>query len=299
MRRIRGVIEQFFKPKPKPKVRRVRPMAAGAKQDPAYVMYRALPFKKRRMNFTDWIYKNKLGVSALVLLILVLFFSFSIVKFEISTIKLAEGFFVEVPPEVVPPEEKEPEKSIEQLEIEKQMFEDIRNMASNEDSRLDQPLKDDRGTNANDLYEEAKRLEEQLNRSSQAYNKGVQEAEQLAIKKEDVKAKKSDTEQDAVRKDVKVQGNVTVSYSLGGRNATKLPVPAYKCENAGSVVVDIVVNQNGVVESATVSKSSSKTDSCLSEVAVNFARQTRFELGTSWPQKHTGTITYMFLAQKQ
>lgn len=267
------------------------------RSDPRYMIYRALPFTKRRMNFADWIYKNKLGVSTLVVVFIALFFAFLSVRLELTATDMVNGFFVELPPEeIVEPEpepiEKEQEKEIEQ--IEREMYNDVKNVAVNKNAKLDAGLKDDKGTKANDIYKEAQALQDRLNASRSAYEKGLAEAEAVARPRQsDQKKGTSDDKRD----DSNVKGKVTVSYELGGRRAVHLPVPAYKCEGGGEVVIDITVNHNGDVVTATVSKSTSQASSCLNDTAISFARQSRFEIGSSWPDKHKGTISYIFLNQ--
>lgn len=267
------------------------------RNDPRYVIYRALPFTKRRMNFADWIYKNKLGVSTLAIVFIVMFFAFLSVRLELTATDMVQGFFVELPPEeVVEPEPEKIEKEQEQTpeQIEREMYNDVKNVAVNKNAKLDAGLKDDKGTKANDIYKEAQALQDRLDASRSAYEKGLAEAEAVVRPRQSDQKKGSSEDK---RDDSNVKGKVTVSYDLGGRRASYLPVPAYKCEGGGEVVVDITVNKNGDVVAATVSKSTSQSNGCLNDTALSFARQSRFEIGSDWPDKHKGTISYIFLNQ--
>lgn len=94
------------------------------------------------------------------------------------------------------------------------------------------------------------------------------------------------------------QGPTRIYYDLPGRNHTYLPVPIYKCQGAGKVVLRIEVTQRGIVESAKViTAESSTSDPCLTETAVRTALISRFNSDISAPKTVTGTLTYHFVAQ--
>jgi hypothetical protein len=77
-----------------------------------------------------------------------------------------------------------------------------------------------------------------------------------------------------------------------------LPVPVYKCQGKGSVVVKIVVDQMGNVISAEPGISADYPDKdCLLEVARNFALKTRFEGNINAPKYHKAKIIYNFIPQ--
>ncbi len=267
------------------------------RNDPRYQLYKSLPFKKRKMDFTDWIYKNKLGVGAIVVTLVVFFFMFESIKINLTEIVLTDGFIMETPKEEVEEVEEEPKKEELTPEmLEQQIYEQVKNVSVNDNTRLDAGLKDDKGTNASEIYKEAQALEQKLNASKEAHNRDMQEIAQLERELEQ-SAKKKGGEDEKKIKDVNVDGKVTVRYDLGGRRASSLPVPAYKCEQGGEVVVSVTVNDNGDVIDAKVSKTSSRSNDCINDTALEFAKRTRFELGSEWPSKNKGTITYMFLNQ--
>ena len=81
------------------------------------------------------------------------------------------------------------------------------------------------------------------------------------------------------------------------RHSVHLEVPAYRCRRGGTVVVNITVNRNGNVVSASVDKGLSETDECMQQTAVGAARSSRFDINTSAPERQSGTITYVFVAQ--
>lgn len=99
--------------------------------------------------------------------------------------------------------------------------------------------------------------------------------------------------------DARIEGNVTVSFSLAAplRHAVRLPVPAYKCAGGGTVVVEIDVDRNGGVLSAAVDKGRSSGDECMVTAALEMALRSRFNVDSSAPRRQTGSITYVFVPQ--
>jgi TonB family protein len=92
------------------------------------------------------------------------------------------------------------------------------------------------------------------------------------------------------------QDGSSVSYKLGNRYARKLPIPVFKCENGGKIVVDIQVNPNGRVVKATVNPASDP-DEQLQETAVDAALRALFNAKGDAPALEYGTITYNFVKQ--
>jgi TonB family protein len=88
-----------------------------------------------------------------------------------------------------------------------------------------------------------------------------------------------------------------VSYTLDGRKASHLKIPAYRCYGAGDVTVIITVNPQGQVINAQVMDAVSANDQCLRNFAVRAARLSRFSASNTAPAKQTGEILYRFIAQ--
>ena len=149
-------------------------------------------------------------------------------------------------------------------------------------------LKDDRNTDADQLYRDAERLAQDL--------KDGQHRQQ-----DDPK----DYVQDPVtppsgpkpRKQETYSGPSVLSWSLDGRKATHLPIPAYRCIGAGEVTVIITVNNQGTVVDAKVDDGSSSGDGCLRSFATRAARLSKFNASSTAPARQMGTITYLFIAQ--
>ena len=123
-------------------------------------------------------------------------------------------------------------------------------------------LKDDRNTDAARLYADAEKLADEL-RSGQGHA---------------------------------IEASV-LSYSLDGRKASHLRIPAYKCYGGGEVTVIIVVDPSGRVLNAKVMDEISSTDQCLRDFAIRAARLSRFSVSRTAPPRQTGEIVYRFIAQ--
>ena len=159
----------------------------------------------------------------------------------------------------------------------------IRNVTVNRSA-----LKDDRGTNAEDLYKEAERLAQEL---KDGQNRQVEDPEAFASAADPVKPQPEQVP------DKPYSGPSVLSWSLDGRKASHLPIPAYRCYGAGEVVVIIAVNNRGDVVNAKVNEELSSTDGCLRSFAIRAARMSKFSSSTTAPERQMGTITYAFIAQ--
>lgn len=149
-------------------------------------------------------------------------------------------------------------------------------------------LKDDRGTDAGKLYEDAERLR-------QALSDGLRE-ESPGDYADPVPEPQRRVEDKPVS-DTPYSGPSVVSYELGGRKASHLDIPAYRCMGAGMVTVIITVDNAGRVVNAKIQEELSSEDSCLRDFAVRAARRSRFSSDPSAPARQTGNIVYQFIAQ--
>ena len=147
-------------------------------------------------------------------------------------------------------------------------------------------LKDDRGTNAEELYKDAERLQQELNNGAPL----PKDEQVYEYKKQDAGSPKKSSEST-------YSGPSVVSYELEGRKASRLSIPAYRCMGAGMVTVIITVDPQGNVINAKVEDSLSSPDACLRNFAVRAARLSKFSSSTSAPPKQIGNIVYQFIAQ--
>ena len=148
-------------------------------------------------------------------------------------------------------------------------------------------LKEDRGTNAEELYKEAERLAREL---QDGQNRADESQDSFAAVQEEKKESKKEESKP-------YSGPSVLSWSLDGRKASRLPIPAYRCYGAGEITVIITVNNRGDVVNAKVDESVSSTDGCLRTFAVRAARLSKFSASPEAPARQMGTITYAFIAQ--
>ena len=144
-------------------------------------------------------------------------------------------------------------------------------------------LKDDRGTDADELYRDAERLARELQGGFEVPDDGfVTSAPDNSGKQKEEK---------------KYSGPSVVSSYLEGRKASKLSIPAYRCMGAGEVTVLITVDNSGTVIAAKVDEGVSSTDGCLRSFAIRAARLSRFSADAKAPARQNGNIVYKFIAQ--
>ena len=149
-------------------------------------------------------------------------------------------------------------------------------------------LKDDRNTDADQLYRDAERLAQDL-RDGQ--NRQMEDPEDFV---QDPVTPPSDPKP---RKQEAYSGPSVLSWSLDGRKASRLPIPAYRCVGAGEVTVIITVNNQGTVVDAKIDDGASSGDGCLRSFATRAARLSKFNASMTAPARQMGTITYLFVAQ--
>lgn len=93
------------------------------------------------------------------------------------------------------------------------------------------------------------------------------------------------------------KGKSNIRYLLGNRYHVQLPIPVYLAQGGGEVIVDIVVNRNGEVLSATPRENTKLSDPTIFAYAKQAAEKTIFNSDSKAPEKEHGTITYVFVAQ--
>lgn len=91
-------------------------------------------------------------------------------------------------------------------------------------------------------------------------------------------------------------GGEGITFNLSGRSAESLPKPTYPGQEEGIVVVQVTVDQNGVVTKAEPGvRGSTSLNSGLLNAAKRAALSTRFNPDKNAPAFQTGTITYRFV----
>ncbi len=178
---------------------------------------------------------------------------------------------------------KDVSKRIEEMLAAAQMSRsEIKNIAVDAGSHL----KDDRNTDAEQLYKDAERLANELKKGQNAQEDAREETIELPSKENKSDEKKKE-----------YSGPSVVSYNLDGRKASHLKIPAYRCYGCGDVTVIITVDPQGNVIGAKVLDEISSSDSCLRSFAVRAARLSKFSASSSAPARQNGEILYRFIAQ--
>ena len=249
-----------------------------------------LPFDNRKQDAGEWAYDHRVGLSVMVIAYLVVGIVFFASKIVIGSKPHMQGIYVDL-------------QTLEELEAEKERLEReiamkqndidwsaIRNLQSNE-SMLNENLRDDRGTNTSEINESASAVAAGMAANRAAYEAGLAEAQSI-LNADRTNANDKPRE----RQDSKYTGGVTVRFEFRNpvRTSRDLVVPAYKCESGGQVVVAVVLNTGGEVISARVT---SGGDERMREEALKAARASLFNIDSSAPARHSGTITYTFIPQ--
>ena len=160
---------------------------------------------------------------------------------------------------------------------------DIRNIAVDRGA-----LRDDRGTDAEQLYADAERLRQELMKGSDIIEEDAMPAPESPSEARD-EGKAAEVES--------YSGPSVVEYDLAGRKASHLNIPAYRCLGGGEVKVIITVNPGGDVIDAKIDESASSTDRCLRNFAIQAATRSRFSAKQGAAPKQIGYIVYQFIAQ--
>jgi len=223
---------------------------------------------------------------------------FSLFSFHISRQSelIAESYY-EVEP--LTPEEL---KQLEELEaLEKALK--TTNQASNEDEEFKEMMKNFKSMNANDFENTTKELEEKAEAfneendvvtSESSYNTSSgysvnQEELNKYRKAKDILAMRTPEKKD---NDSKSNTVSTLTYSLKGRTLLDYDTPRYLCENSGKIVVNITVNGDGRVTNAYINTSSTSTNECLIDAALDYAKIVQFD--SSATPSQLGSITFHF-----
>lgn len=222
-------------------------------------------------------------------------FSFHITK---NTELIAESYYE------VEPQTEEELKELEQLKA----IEDLANKnpetneAFNENEEFKEMMRnfksvdayDDTQDNLNESQEESSSTPEDMLTSNENLgtlkNYALKEQERNSFSKaNDVLAMHAPKKED---KNLKSNANSSVSFSLTKRNKVKLEPPIYLCEVGGKIVVNITVNDKGQVTDTYINSSSSSSNQCLIDTALEYAKNAVFSSADRKSQ--IGSITYYF-----
>lgn len=228
---------------------------------------------------------QKIGLIAAAIFHVVL--AIILLSFSINSILHREIAFVADPAgsERLRQEAEQKEESIKQ-EAARQIDEQLSASPSDYKSipvQRGRDLKDDRGTDVDELYKEADRVQQKLKEAALADER---------LRDNEV-AVPSDLEE--LNSGEVYKGPSVLNWDLDGRQAFSLPIPVYKCEGGGDVTVQISVGRNGYVKSVAVVEAA--VEKCIIEAALSAAKRSRFSVSDVAPNPQIGQITYRFIAQ--
>ncbi|SEP93346.1 hypothetical protein SAMN05421824_0733 [Hyunsoonleella jejuensis] len=131
----------------------------------------------------------------------------------------------------------------------------------------------------------------------ESYKSKYKESNPAKLKNEDLSSFSKVNELLKKQKGEGANTKSTVSYSLKNRDDIYLPIPVYLCETSGKIVVNITVNADGDVIDAYTNTSSTSSNECLIEHALQYARDSRFSKNSAKPTQ-IGSITFNFIGKR-
>lgn len=234
--------------------------------------------------------ETRVGIYLTVILHLLVLIGFLLYQIN-SLVQKESTFVLDFTKQEEREEKAEKEKRREELSAElEDLIAGIQQQSRNvavDISERERHLKDDRNRNPEQVYDEAKSLQEKLDAARKAVRE--QQGEEEIVQADKIDQKKTQTEA--------YTGPSVLEYRLDGRKAMNLPIPAYKCLGGGDVTVAIEVDRKGMVVEALIVADFSSMDHCLQEFAIRAARQSRFTSSTNAPPRQSGEIVYRFIPQ--
>ena len=217
-----------------------------------------------------------------------------------SMAAIAESYYELEPEEIVKEEEQEPEETI--VSNSKST-----NLAFNEKDNFKE-LDDDYLEKVKEHYNkyaketQAKQVtpddvtDDDTSEDLSAYNE-INSLLEKKSKNQKSTASNGDNSSKEISIETGANKNSTMSYSLVNRTHKFLPTPIYLCEKSGKIIINITVNKKGRVVDTSVNGSSTSTNECLIDHAIEYAENARFSADAS-RKTQIGTITFRFKGKR-
>lgn len=261
------------------------------------------PFEKGPTDLGSWAYEHRVGLCCMIIAYLAFGIVFVSVKIAMNQERVEGAMYIDLTDMQQALETLQ--QQVPEQQDEGDDFSNVKNRISDENGRSESVGRTTASTAGGGasssksiadfmegLDEEAAAVAGRVKASQDAFAKGRrEEQEMIARSKAQREAKEGEKESG-----VKQKGSVLISYWLPGRRDVSLYMPAYQCEGGGEVTVNITVNRNGKVVSASM-KESSTNSSCINDMAILAARNSRFNVDDTGSDKQSGTITYIFVPQ--
>ena len=262
-----------------------------------------LPFEKGPTDLGSWAYEHRVGLCCMIIAYLAFGIVIVSVKIAMNQERVEGAMYIDLTDMQQALETLQ--QQVPEQQDEGDDFSNVKNRISDENGRSESVGRTTASTAGGGasssksiadfmegLDEEAAAVAGRVKASQDAFAKGRrEEQEMIARSKAQREAKEGEKESG-----VKQKGSVLISYWLPGRRDVSLYMPAYQCEGGGEVTVNITVNRNGKVVSASM-KESSTNSSCINDMAILAARNSRFNVDDTGSDKQSGTITYIFVPQ--
>ena len=262
-----------------------------------------LPFEKGPTDLGSWAYEHRVGLCCMIIAYLAFGIVFVSVKIAMNQERVEGAMYIDLTDMQQALETLQ--QQVPEQQDEGDDFSNVKNRISDENGRSESVGRTTASTAGGGasssksiadfmegLDEEAAAVAGRVKASQDAFAKGRrEEQEMIARSKAQREAKEGEKESG-----VKQKGSVLISHWLPGRRDVSLYMPAYQCEGGGEVTVNITVNRNGKVVSASM-KESSTNSSCINDMAILAARNSRFNVDDTGSDKQSGTITYIFVPQ--
>ena len=262
-----------------------------------------LPFEKGPTDLGSWAYEHRVGLCCMIIAYLAFGIVFVSVKIAMNQERVEGAMYIDLTDMQQALETLQ--QQVPEQQDEGDDFSNVKNRISDENGRSESVGRTTASTAGGGasssksiadfmegLDEEAAAVAGRVKASQDAFAKGRrEEQEMIARSKAQREAKEGEKESG-----VKQKGSVLISYWLPGRRDVSLYMPAYQCEGGGEVTVNITVNRNGKVVSASM-KESSTNSSCINDMAILAARNSRFNVDDTGSDKQSGTITYILVPQ--
>tara|TARA_R110000868_G_scaffold152158_1_gene376802 strand:+ start:2166 stop:2885 length:720 start_codon:yes stop_codon:yes gene_type:complete len=132
--------------------------------------------------------------------------------------------------------------------------------------------------------------------SAESYTKKYEDKQDSRVDKDELSS--FDKVNDLLKKQQEENNNnkSTISYSLINRKKVFIPIPIYLCEENGKIIINITVNAKGSVTDAYLNTSSTSSNQCLQEHALEYAKQAQFSSDGS-KESQLGSITFNFIGK--
>ena len=262
-----------------------------------------LPFEKGPTDLGSWAYEHRVGLCCMIIAYLAFGIVFVSVKIAMNQERVEGAMYIDLTDMQQALETLQ--QQVPEQQDEGDDFSNVKNRISDENGRSESVGRTTASTAGGGasssksiadfmegLDEEAAAVAGRVKASQDAFAKGRREEQEMIARSKAQREAKEGEKESGVKQKV----SVLISYWLPGRRDVSLYMPAYQCEGGGEVTVNITVNRNGKVVSASM-KESSTNSSCINDMAILAARNSRFNVDDTGSDKQSGTITYIFVPQ--